>query len=175
MDKTKHLPRIVFPNKPLENERLAVGKGYNVPVVTSGGVVNHKDFPNVTAPFDVMLFHELCHAYYFQIGMAPEYFAINGEWKPSFDLSNTVEEMLVTGLEYGRGVEYCENNYRVQKGLALRKTYKAVGLEDANVTEGDWKQGKYVDPSYVIAKAKPTGLVDPRGQNVEFWKNHKDK
>lgn len=170
-DKATYVPRIVFPNKPSQDTRLDIGADKNPAQVTSEGVIGHLDFPNQTCPFDLILFHELCHAYYFQIGMAPEYFALPGNGQYA-DYSNTIEEMLVCGLELGRGLEICENNYRVQKGLALRKTYKAVGLADGVVKPEAWSQGNYIDPADLWAQVKPTGLQNPRAQNIDFWKKY---
>lgn len=166
-DKWKCIPRIVFPNRPGEDESLQVSK---TPTrVTQSGIIKHPDFADQTVPFHLALFHELCHAYYFQIGISPEFYGVP-QIDAYKDSGNTLEEMLVCGLRFGRGLEYCENHYRVQNKLPLRTTYKAVELEDDAARSTDWAGPRFVHPLAVMAAAK-VPKVHIRTEGTGHWED----
>jgi hypothetical protein len=102
--------------------------------VKDGVLLGHDDFAKTGAEMDVVLFHELCHAYLISSGLSPKWdgrqftrakgiLSVN---KIGVDVA--VEEQIVCGLLHGRGLDCCENAYRVQRKLTPRLSYKAVGL-----------------------------------------------
>ncbi|MRG96285.1 hypothetical protein [Polyangium spumosum] len=152
-DRWARTPKIVFPNRPTDKgASLTIGKGKMIGFkaipssvkVTPDGITGHDDFPKETCGFEEVLFHEFCHAYYFQIGASPEYYEM------PYQVVGMREEMLVCGLSAGRGLEYCENHYRVQSDLPLRTSYKSQGLEDKDVSPEDWPGKTFVHPLTVL-------------------------
>ncbi|HEU4412960.1 MAG TPA: hypothetical protein VFS43_47400 [Polyangiaceae bacterium] len=102
--------------------------------VQKGVLLGHDDFAKTGADLDVVLFHELCHAYLIAAGISPRWDGrkfvrakgILAVDKVGVDVA--VEEQIVCGLLHGRGLDCCENAYRRQRKLPPRLSYKAVGL-----------------------------------------------
>lgn len=102
--------------------------------VKEGVLLGHDDFAKTGAEMDVVLFHELCHAYLISAGISPKWDGRQFKRakgilvvdKVGVDVA--VEEQIVCGLLHGRGLDCCENAYRVQRKLPPRLSYKAVGL-----------------------------------------------
>ena len=107
--------------------------------IEKGMLIGHDDFKvdpfTAGTQMDVVLFHELCHAYLISAGISPKWdghgFPTN---KPTLTCDSkvdvAVEEQVVCGLVYGRGLSCCENAYRAERKLPPRTSYKAVGIPD---------------------------------------------
>ncbi|MCU0683543.1 MAG: hypothetical protein MUF34_15100 [Polyangiaceae bacterium] len=102
--------------------------------VKAGVLLGHDDFSKAGVEMDVVLFHEMCHAYLIAAGISRRWdgrkFPKSNEVKSidKIGLDVAVEEQIVCGLLYGRGLDGCENAYRRQRKLSARLSYKAVGL-----------------------------------------------
>ncbi|WP_133740276.1 hypothetical protein [Actinorugispora endophytica] len=124
------IPCVRLPGRPAEGSPVMLGEGREM---HHDGVVN-PDFAG-KADFGLVVFHEMCHAYYDQAGAAGLMSGRAAEFEAApghrvADFQNYAEEILVCGLLQGKGLKYCENTYRRQKGLPPRPAYSAVGLKD---------------------------------------------
>ena len=121
--------------------------------VTTDGIEHHADFPETVEGFDVILFHELMHAFLHQVGVATRLRELGQKDKPpalgalkgikvpgGANPEDSVEETLVVGLLGGKGVPLSENTYRCQRELTLRPSYKSVGIDEGQgpVDAHDW-------------------------------------
>lgn len=137
----------------------------DVPVIQK-----HVDFPG-GAPMVVALFHELCHAYYWQTGATTALQALNkapdeGLFKLCMTKDNQVdakentEEQIVSGLLAGKGMRYSENSFRADAGLPARTGYRAptVAIVDQELLEDkDWPK------SWGTYKTSVSAVLDANG------------
>ena len=122
----------------------------NLTLTGTGRVLNHPDCHGMD--LDVALFHELCHAYYWQVGATKDLQAVGttplvGLFQGGgmrVDAKENTEEQIVSGLWAGKGLTYCENSYRAGAGLPPRTQYSApsVGIVDQDLVriagKKDW-------------------------------------
>lgn len=160
------------PNAGLADERVEV---------RATGVYNHRDFPGATQPFDVVLFHELMHAYMRQLGVSnrladreDRISAVLGERgikAPTGKADDTVEEMLVVGLMGGKAMPVTENAYRSERRLSddvsypPRTSYKSVGLDDPDAETFGFERVQYTpeeDYAALRAGSDATDLTNAR-------------
>jgi hypothetical protein len=101
-------------------------------VITKNGIEAHPDKPkdDPVWPFDVVMFHELCHAYLHVSGINAA-IAKHARY-------GVVEEYFVTGLAEGIGWRYSENTYRGQIKMKARTTYKEHGITSPDAGEFVW-------------------------------------
>jgi hypothetical protein len=138
------IPFVRFPGPDFRQDPLRIADGI---------LVGHKDFPDGT-PLDVVLAHELCHAYLSAAGISPIWEAgkakftanVSGLTCATAAIYTGVEEQIVCGLLAGRGLSCCENTYRFEKGYPPRTTYLDVGIRDATLAGASnvpelWVQG----------------------------------
>jgi len=147
------IPCVSLVPPPPQGQTLQLGSGIEI---GHDGVLRHPDFVQMEA-FDIVLFHELCHAWYEQAGISPQMSAQaqpnKGLWQDvgSHDAQNTTEEQLVSGLLAGKGLKYCENHYRQQAGRALRPSYVSVSIKsDPELAGYRWPTSGFTDPASVL-------------------------
>jgi hypothetical protein len=122
---TPKVPRISFFNRPAGEQRRPIGA--SGAEVVSGGIVGHRDFPHDTQTFDVVLYHELGHAFLSQTGVTKH-------------LDDGQEEQIVVGRLGAKGLGTSENAYRCERGLGLRKSYLDVGVQaDEAMAKSFWE------------------------------------
>ncbi|MCX4240838.1 eCIS core domain-containing protein [Paraliomyxa miuraensis] len=140
-----NVPLISIASPNLVNTRCG-----NLTLGSDGRVRNHPDCTDTD--LDVALFHELCHAYYWQMGPTKALQALDtaplaGLFQGGgrrVDAKENTEEQIVSGLWAGKGLTYCENAYRAGAGLPPRTQYSApsVGIVDQDlvriVHKKDW-------------------------------------
>lgn len=153
------VPLIRFYNRPPAREVIALKSEAGPVQIDSTGVIQHPDFAELTE-FAIVLFHELCHAWYDQIGIFAKLTASNpstkGIWAKGagsrvIDAAVHVEEQLVCGLLAGKGVKFSENTYRFQTGKRPRRTYLSVGIMgDDELAAYHWPRDGYTDPAEVL-------------------------
>lgn len=132
------LPRIQLLD-PSSGDEQQVGNDPEVKFAAAG-LSGHKDFPGAVVSPALVLYHELMHAYLSIAGVAGRLRSEQMAQK-TFSLEDNFEERLVVGLDAGKGLELCENAYRCETGSPVRRSYKAVGInEDTGLSCDDWKQ-----------------------------------
>jgi hypothetical protein len=139
--------------------------------VKDGVVLNHADCHG--EKMDLVLFHELCHAYIWQRGIGAELLRstpptgteppwpwqrcrANFGGNRDVDPIENTEEQLVCGLLAGKGLRFCENTYRHQCEMAPRTQYSAssVSIIDPDVARGwprSWKSATTTQRSVLVA------------------------
>jgi hypothetical protein len=151
------IPAIFFFDQPEPNTPIHLSTPFG-PIVIRHDDIIHPDFAEPSS-LDVVLFHELCHAYYDQLGTADDlknddgsnFRPITPDPQPA-DRGEYVEEQLVSGLRAGRALKYCENTYRLRAHMALRRKYQAVGIGDDPDVESKWAaSAKFADPAETLA------------------------
>jgi hypothetical protein len=130
------IPLISFFDKPAPGGQPVEIGGPNDATVTPQGIAGHRDFPGAVQDFDVVLYHELVHAYLSNCGVGGR--LRQARVAQQFGNPDQSEEELVTGLLAGRGHVLAENAYRLQTGRPLRTTYLAVQINDPGVQAADW-------------------------------------
>lgn len=161
------IPFVHFPNPQLGfSQNSEAGE---VRLTNEG--LQHPDFDE-PEPLDIVVFHELCHAYYDQLGATEQLRKVSLDntskkgtalQKKPFEMGadnqtlstdgieNNVEEQIVVGILAGKGVKYCENNYRVQCKRKLRTKYQAVKImQDEELDKFVWPNGDYKEPSIAL-------------------------
>ena len=138
------IPRINFFSTPdLEGSNTQIGDTNSF--VTERGIEGHRDFPRDVQTFDTVLAHEFVHAYLSQSGIFQRIIEMSfssdertqiknnkniNHGKHGIDLSETLEEILVVGIE---------NRYRQETQQAPRETYKSVNLIGNPLEGRDWE------------------------------------
>ncbi|HEV2782326.1 MAG TPA: hypothetical protein VGX25_23285 [Actinophytocola sp.] len=132
------IPRIEFFDRPAaEGPAIEIGKAGGA-TVTHQGIAGHADFPDTTLDFDLVLYHEMVHAYLSNSGVARRIRDPRVENAIGAQDHDEAEEELVVGLLAGRGLPLCENAYRCQTHRPLRTSYRDVRLNDPGVSPADW-------------------------------------
>ncbi|MDC3321442.1 type III secretion system effector protein [bacterium] len=157
-----------FPANPGIPQVKMVMKPSSDPVQLSPGKICHTDgieHPDFDAShhsaYDVVLFHELVHAfnhasgvYNFQATQSRPTGADFASAGNPPDYNTATEEMMVVGLYAGKALKYTENHYRKEKGIAvLRSKYADAGIPtaDAAVASFDFGTASSKDYSAVLA------------------------
>lgn len=94
-------------------------------VITAKGIEAHPDLSKGIWPLETAMFHELCHAYLFQVNI-------------SSVVNDTQEEYFVTGLGSGIGWKFSENTYRAQSKQEPRISYLDLGIKSPEAAEFEW-------------------------------------
>jgi hypothetical protein len=130
------IPRVEFLDRPaLGAPAIEIGRAGGARF-TRLGVVGHADFPAMTQDFDVVLYHELVHAYLSNRGVGRR--LRHARVARTIGNPEQAEEELVVGLLAGRGFALAENAYRCQTNRPIRTSHVGVGLADPRVSPDDW-------------------------------------
>jgi hypothetical protein len=178
-DPGEQIPWVKFPEPPQDPNAAKIIAGSSARVTTSG-LEGHADFPATTEQFDVILFHEMIHAHLHSTGVtvrlrelgrpdtAPALGALNGIDLPGgANPEDSVEEALVVGIIGGKGVALSENAYRCQRGLTLRPSYRAVGINEGQqqVEAHPWPTVA-TSPTQIKAALMAVGLTEQQAAFV---------
>jgi hypothetical protein len=142
VEQPSHVPgQIIIPNPASQrSKKLKGGKG----TVGTAGITEHPDYPSKIAQWDVILHHELVHAYLKKTGVADRLEStfdqaermgeawvfhkfVRGPFQSPFPTA--VEELLVTGIIEADALPFSENAYSRASGLAPRKSYTEYGIK----------------------------------------------
>jgi hypothetical protein len=141
VEQPSHVPgQIIIPNPASQlGKKLKGGKG----TVEQAGITGHPDYPGNMASWDVILHHELVHAYLKKTGVAdrleqtfeeaevnypPWYQQFSKAAKVGRPYATAVEELLVTGIIEAHALPFSENAYLKASNKAPRKSYREYGI-----------------------------------------------
>lgn len=158
--KGDRIPRIEFFDQPGQADQpVEIGKAGGA-TVRHEGVRGHRDFPDTVQAFDLVLYHELVHAYLSNNGVSGRIRDVRVEAAIAAQNHDEAEEELVVGLLAGRGLPLCENAYRLQRQQPLRTSYLDSHLDDPGVSAADWNAATPLTAA--VTRWENTRHLDPK-------------